>query len=305
MLQRAIFEGFKNLTRTIWLSVTAISVLTVSFGSVALIAIMSTTVSYTVDNLDNLITIRALISDKFPEERIPELVTIIESLDGVNSQEVRYFDKEMSKEDFLESNKDTLGQNLLDSFTGDIFFRFIQVVPEKPEDYGLVIQGMNEITINDIDDIWEQIPKNQELVDNLKSVNRFIRIVVVALVIVFASISILVMANILRITIYSHREEIEIMRLVGATNNYIRMPFVAEGVYYNLISATIVILVFVPLLGIILPQIQRYILGTTFAPSAASDLGLQIYLTIGATLIFGTLIGVLTSYLTIQRYLKL
>ena len=112
------------------------------------------------------------------------------------------------------------------------------------------------------------------------------------------------MANILRITIYSHKEEIEIMRLVGATNNYIRLPFVAEGVYYNVIAAIIVVTLFIPSLNTILPQMQNWIIDGNFIGDA-SGLSFQIYITLATTIITGILVGIVTTYLTIQRYLQL
>ena len=97
MFKRSLLEAFKNLTRSIWLSLTAISVLTVSLASVALVATMSTTVSFAVRNLDNLISVPAFLVDTYPEENVNDLVSKIRSFPEVKSAE--YYDKAKAKEE--------------------------------------------------------------------------------------------------------------------------------------------------------------------------------------------------------------
>jgi cell division transport system permease protein len=141
------------------------------------------------------------------------------------------------------------------------------------------------------------------LIDNLQKLYYWVGIIGAALVIVFGSISILVMINILRIAIYSFKDEIEIMRLVGATNNYIRAPFIVEGFYFNLIAAIIVIALFVPALNYFLPNIQNW-LGISIGNNSYELLS-QIYFSLGSTILVGMVIGVLTTYMATRRHLKL
>jgi cell division transport system permease protein len=305
MIKRVLIEGFKNIARSFWLSATAILVLTVSLTSVALIATLSTTVGFTVQNLDETVTVRGLISESFPAEKIEQLKEAVKNLDGVNPDTLIYLNKEEASKELIENNRGNLSQDFIDNYSkGDSFaFEVIEISPTNLEDYNLVIQGMEEISIEGVDKVWEAIVRDQSFVENLKNLNRWVRIIGIVLILVFACISILVMANILRITIYSHKEEIEIMRLVGATNNYIRLPFIAEGVYYNIIAAIIVILLFIPILNTVMPQLQDWI-GAGFVSNPA-ELSFQIYITLAITIVTGILVGILTTYLTIQRYLQL
>jgi cell division transport system permease protein len=306
MFKRVLIEAAKNVARSFWLSATAVMVLTVSLASVALIATLSTTVSFTVRNLDQLVTIAPLISEDFPEERIEELLEKVRSIQGIDVNSVQYFDKEAARQSLIENNRDSLNDEFVQNFgeSGDLAFRFIEITPNSPEDYGRVVEGLNAISFDEIENIWESIPQDERFVQNLKTLNQWVRIIGIILILVFASISILVMVNILRITIYSHKDEIEIMRLVGATNNYIRMPFVAEGVYYNFIAAVIVIALFIPALSAILPRIQEFI-GVGDFLQASTDLSIQIYITLATTVITGIIVGVITTYLAIQKYLQL
>jgi len=306
MLKRSILEGFKNLIRSFWLSATAISVLTVSLGSVALIASLSTTVNFTVRNLDELITIRAFLKEEFTEDRVPILLDNIAKIPNIDKDKTTYFDREKAKKDLLENNQ-AVSQEFIErqiGSTDNLAWRFVELSPKDANSYGQVIQGLKDIKIDGMEDVWQDIPRDENFVSNINNLNRWVRIVGIALIIIFATISVLVMANILRITIYSHREEIEIMRLVGATNNYIRLPFVMEGVYYNVFAAIFVTLIFIPAYNSVIPNLESWLGGGNLIPNS-SNLVLQIYLTLFLVIFCGIGIGIATSYLAIQRYLKL
>jgi len=302
MFKRSLIEALKNLTRSPWLSLTAISVLTVSLASVALVATISTTVGFAVRNLDNLISVSAFLAENYPEENVGQLVEKIKTIPEV--KEVKYFNREEAKKN-LEEGGTGINLDFLKTQTGEnvnLTWRYILITPKQSENYGTVI---NTLKGPGFEDTWDKndIPGDQNFVDNLVRFNRWVRIIGVLLILIFAAISILVMANILRITIYSHRDEIEIMRLVGATNSYIRMPFIVEGVYYNLVAAVIVTAFFIPLFNLNLPNIARWIGGDVSGISGS--LLFQMYSIFGLTLFFGMAVGVLTSYMATQRYLKL
>ena len=306
MLKRSILEGFKNLIRSFWLSATAISVLTVSLGSVALIASLSTTVNFTVRNLDKLITIRAFLREDFAEEKIPSLLENVTKISNVDRTKINYFDREKAKKDLLENNQ-AVSKEFIERQIGskdNLAWRFVEISPKDASSYGQVIQGLRDIKMDGIEEIWQDIPRDENFVSNINKLNRWVRIIGIVLIVVFATISVLVMANILRITIYSHREEIEIMRLVGATNNYIRLPFVMEGVYYNVFAAILVTLIFVPGYNAIVPSLESWLGGGNLIPNSR-NLVLQIYFTLFLVIFSGIGVGIATSYLAIQRYLKL
>jgi cell division transport system permease protein len=303
MLKRAFLEGVKNIVRSFWLAATAVTVLTVSLASVTLVATLSTVVGYAVRNLDNLISVPAFVQESVSDDQIPALTEKIKSISDVKS--VQYFDKEQANSALEDGN---IGINLdfIKSQAKDdknLVWRFYLVTPKNSESYGKVIDTLKG---PDFQDTWKDVVGDENFVDNLIAFNSWVRIIGAVLILVFALISILVMSNIIRITIYSHKDEIEIMRLVGATNGYIRAPFIAEGILFNLISAIIVSLFFVPMFNIVLPIVANWINGGNISSSAnTGQLMLQTYGIFGATLVGGLVVGGLTSYFATQRYLKL
>ena len=299
MLKRAIFEGIKNITRSFWLSATAISVLTVSLASVVLVATVSTTIGFAVKNLDNLISIPVILKDSVAEDKIPGIQDELNKLGSVRKTE--YYDRNKSKED-LQKGGAGFNSEFIKSVANtdeNLLPRFILVSPKNSENFATVLKDLKK---DEYKDNWDRVVGDEAFVNNLIAFNQWTNIIGGVLILIFAAISILVMSNILRITIYSHRDEIEIMRLVGATNNYIRAPFVAEGVYYNLVAAVLVTIVFVPSFNFILPKIQQFI-GADLGNN--SSLALQTYLIYIFTIILGIAVGVATTYTATRRYLKL
>ena len=296
MLKRFIVEGLKNTTRSIWLSITAIMVLTVSLASVSLIITMSVTVGYTVRNLDKLVSFPAFFKDTVVEEQINN--TIIPQLKSTpNIKNIEYFDKDKARK-ALETGSAGFVSSYLKQ-EENLAWRYLLVTPDKSENYKAVVQSIKE---GKFKDVFDDVPNDPRFIENLISFYSWVNIIGLVLIVVFGLISILVTSNILRMTIYNHRDEIEIMRLVGATNNYIRGPFVAQGVIYNIISAFLVVFMFVFVIAVSAPYLKSY-LGVS-ATAGNGDLITQIYLALFLTVIVSIIIGIITVYVSIQKYLK-
>jgi cell division transport system permease protein len=300
MLKRAFVEGLKNITRSFWLSATAVSVLTVSFASVALVVTLTTIIGFAVRNLDTFVSVPAFIQNEYPDDQIDDLLTRVEAIPEV--KEIDYFDRERAREN-LEQGNAGFSQEFLDSLSEsnvNFAWRYILVTPVDSESYGTVIQRLEG---EEFAGVWEDVFGDQEFVDNLIWYNTVIRYASVVLIVIFALISLLVMVNILRITIYNYKDEIEIMRLVGATNNYIRAPFIAEGVYYNIFAALIVTALFLPLFQLMLPSVESFFGVSSDDPN--TFLVIQTYTAYSITILAGIIFGIATSYMATRRYLKL
>jgi cell division transport system permease protein len=296
MLKRFILEGIKNATRSIWLSITAIMVLTVSLTSVALIITMSVSVGYTVRNLDTLVSFPGFFNENVVEDQI--ISTIVPQIKALpNIKNVEYFDKEKARKVLETGSTGFISGNLQKD--ENLAWRYILITPDKSENYSSVVQSVKD---GKFKDVFESVPNEPKFVENLISFYSWVNIIGIVLILVFGFISVLVMSNILRMTIYNHRDEIEIMRLVGATNNYIRGPFVTQGILYNVISAILVAILFVSFIGFVSPILKTFLGGGL--NQNGGDLISQIYLSLILTIAISIGLGVLTVYASIQRYLK-
>ncbi|HEX2186778.1 MAG TPA: permease-like cell division protein FtsX, partial [Chloroflexota bacterium] len=144
----------------------------------------------------------------------------------------------------------------------------------------------------------EEIPLQQDVVDNLVRITRFARFAGTAMVAGMVGVTLFVIMNTIRLAVYARRQEIEIMKLVGATDWFIRWPFLLEGVLYGLIGAAITILVVVatyrPLEGQFLSMVQ--FLPVNLDPTFPLKLS-------GLTVLVGVGVGAAGSYLSVRRFL--
>lgn len=140
---------------------------------------------------------------------------------------------------------------------------------------------------------------NRAVIDRLAKILKIIISLGIGLVAIFVSIAALVMFNTIRLTIYNRREEVEIMRLVGATNWYIRGPFLAEGVLYSLAAAVITAFLLVPIYVKALPKISNF-LGADLSQDGI--FGYPVLLL--GLLAIGLVLSLVSTFLAIRKYLK-
>ena len=300
MIKHAILGGFKNLIRSFWISATAITVLTVSLSSVALVASLSTVVGFTLRQFDNQISVLAYFREDVDQSVIDTTIKEIKSLPDTKA--VKLITKEDAKKELAnsEAGKKAL-ETIKDNKGGNPLLNYLNITPNNTESYSKIIDALNADRYKSL---WDgQIENKKDFINNLQKIYRWTNIGGLALVIIFALVSILVMANILRITIYGRKDEIEIMRLVGGTNGYIRGPFIFEGALYNIIASIIVVTIFVPSISLLIPWVENYLKISTSQYTSA--LILQMYLSILGTILIGMLVGVITAYFATKRYLKL
>ncbi|MBC7472262.1 MAG: hypothetical protein H7196_03330 [candidate division SR1 bacterium] len=300
MIKHAILGGFKNLVRSFWISATAITVLTVSLSSVALVASLSTVVGFTLRQFDNQISVLAYFREDVDQSVIDTTIKEIKNLP--DAKDVKLVTKDDAKKELAnsEAGKKAL-ETIKENKGGNPLLNYLSITPNNTESYSKIIDALNADRYKSL---WDgQIENKKDFIGNLQKIYHWTNVGGLALVIVFALVSILVMANILRITIYGRKDEIEIMRLVGGTNAYIRGPFIFEGALYNIIASIIVAIIFVPSISLLIPWVENYLKISTSQYTSA--LILQMYLSILGTIILGTLVGIVTAYFATKRYLKL
>ena len=209
------------------------------------------------------------------------------------------------------SREDALKQFLADSGNDPIIAQAVEEIGENPllaslvikavtpEDYPLIVEQMQSSTFqNDISRI--NYAKNKKIFERLDHINQTTETAGLILGTLFIFVAILITFNTIRITIYSHRQEFEIMRLVGASNIYVRMPFIFEGALYGLVASVVTMLFLAVVAYYIAPLTQGALSQGNFM-----DLFLDIFwYVLSGLILLGVSLGVLSSIIAIRRYLK-
>ncbi len=292
--KHSLVEGAKNLTRSFWLSVTAITVLVVSLSSVAIVLILRTSISYSIRQLDKNIEIVAFLQTGLEEKTIQEIEQELSRIPQI--QEVRYINDQQAREELMQNLEQAEGfKNAVLSLDFPTHLDYFIVKIDKAENYQ---QVFNLLSSERYSSVFKKVLGKQEFIERLQSLYYWTNLIGMVVVIIFALIAIMVMVNILKIAIYNYKGEIEIMRLVGATNSYIRGPFIMQGTYFTLIACLLVWAIFLPLANFL----ANYFV-SNIDPKTSSLLP-EIYLSLGIMTIVSVFVGMVTAYLSTQKYLQ-
>lgn len=298
-MKRIVTYAWLSFRRNGWLSTAAILVMMLTLfviGGLLLVSVIANTV---LDDLESKIDISVSFKLGTPEEAILAIRRELEALSAV--REVNYVSPEEALAEFRERHKDDPA----------ILASLEELGDENPLPATLAIRAWDSSRFNEIAKFFEdrQFPavekvnyfENRKVIDRLSSIVRGVRTLGIAGVLILGFVAVLVAFNTVRLAIYAAREEINIMKLVGATNWYIRGPFMIEGLLHGGIAALATALLFLPLvwlastkISVLLPQINIF------------EYFWQNFLQFSAILLaIGILLGVGSSLLAIRRYLKI
>ncbi|MCI8469381.1 MAG: ABC transporter permease [Eggerthellaceae bacterium] len=290
-------QGFtRNLSTTLG------SIITI-FLSLLIIGVFlvgGTVIGHLVSSIENEVAITAYVSDEADQSQVDQLMEQIRGMEGVAS--VSFTTKEQALENFraTTNNPDIIdqldGQNPLPASI-DIELSDPQLV-ETVADQVLATSLYPEITDNP-DDPSEAVKYGQQSVERLFAVTNYVRYIGVALIALLIFIALVFINNTIRLAILARRKEIAIMRLVGASNGFIRGPFLMEGALHALIGSLLAVAVLQALRTAAIPRIQGALAFLSL------DVDGQTYLMIyGALVVAGLVIGLIGSAFAMRRYLK-
>ncbi len=297
-LWRTFKEGMINFRRNGWLSFATITILSLSLFIISLAGLITIGTRLVVNGLENRISVTVSFNPDVTEGRILEIKQYLERAREIGS--IEYVSRERALEDFLANNgDDPVIRQAIDEIGENPLLASLVVRAKHQEDYEKIATFLEgspyQTDINRIN-----FEKNRRIFERLNAIGQAARKFGIALGGAFGLIAVLITFNTIRITIYSHRQEFEIMRLVGASNLYVRMPYIFEGILYGL-CAGIVALALVALAAYGLadytqgafPQGNLYRVFISYAPTISVS-----------TVCLGIFLGVISSFIAIRRYLK-
>ncbi len=293
-------ESLTGFTRNLSTTLGSIITIFLSLLIIGIFCIAGAVVNNVVASVENQVSITAYVKDDAGDADIEKVMQAIQGYDGVES--VSFTTKDQALENFRKS---TSNPEIVDQLDGENPLpASIDVQLDKAQSVSdiaaqiLANQDFVDICDN-ADDPSDSLQYGQKTVDKLFSLTYAIRTAGIALIALLIFIAFIFINNTIRLAILARRKEIAIMRLVGASNGFIRGPFLAEGALHALIGSLLAILVMEVARNVLLPQMA---VALPWLPINV-DLGmfLLIYL---ALLVAGLVIGLLGSMFAMRRYLK-
>lgn len=289
--------------RNLSLSVAATAVMVVTLTIVLFSIIANATFNNTINDINQKIDISVYLKDTVTTQQRDALIGQLNGLPNVKS--VNYISKEQALANYKEENKDNLDLLLAISQTDNPLPATLQIKPKDP------------IRINDIKSVLEQ-PKNlalqsdqtsysgdrKEAIDKISHATSFFKKAVLVGVIVFAVISMLIIFNTIRMAIFNRRDELKIMRLLGAKPWYIRGPFIVETMIYGIVAAVLSIAICNFLFVVESQAFNASSLGLLDISYANDYFGQHFWLFLALQLLAGMAIGAVSALIATKRYLR-
>ena len=301
---RIIKYGFQNFWRNGLLSIATTLVLTLTLFTVSVFVAITLFANAAVESINSRIDVVVYFNDEILDLDITKIEKEVKALPNV--RETTYISKDEALNKWVAKTEDQSLKNAIAPENNPLP-RSLEIKIADPAKTQEVADYFNRDTIKSS---VHRVRYNKEVIDKLVRYTGAFKKIGLGLVLIFIIISIFVVFNTIRLAIYSRRDEIEIMQLVGATPSYIRWPFVVEGTLFGIFAALFASLIIIfgakylfssgiipatslnEVLSFLGPEASKYFSG--------ASINIILY-----QVIVGILLSVVCSMVAIRRYLKI
>ncbi len=301
---RVVRTGCINFVRNFTLSVAATAVMVITLTIVLFSVIANATFNNTIEDINSKIDISIYLKDSVTEDQRNHFIAELTGLENVES--IEYLSKDQVLEQYREDNKDNVDLLLAISQTDNPLPATIKIDPVDPsknEEIKKVVESQENLKLQS--DETSYSGDRKEAIDKITHATSVLQRAVLIGIIVFGIISMLIIFNTIQMAIFNRREELRIMRLLGATPWYIRGPFIVETMVYGIISAIISIMLGNSLFTIQNQAFEANSLGLLDMSYASEYFADNFWKFFGGLLIAGMTIGAISALIATKRYLKM
>lgn len=285
-----IKEVYTSFKRNIWMTLASIFTVVLSLFILGFFSIVILNLNKMADTLESQVQISVYLKDDLSQEEIDETKETLSKIEGL--QDIKFTTREEAMKNFKERLGDQ--QFLLDA---------LDDTNPLPDSFSLTVTSPQQVkTIADTAaalDSVESASYSQDIINHLFNLTHLIRLIGVALIILLTGAAIFIISNTIRLTVFARRKEISIMKYVGATDWFIRWPFLLEGICLGFIGGGLATI----FLYIVYNQVTQEIYeAMAFFPLIPQHPFID-YISL-AILVAGIIIGALGSTISLKRFLK-
>jgi len=296
---RIIKFSFQDIFRNIWLSLVTIIILILSLFTINTLLVVKLIGNAAIKTIKDKIDVNLFLKTSASEDEIMALKAKISSFPNV--KEVIYISKEDAFKNFKNKHKDN-----------SEITEALNELGKNPLSPSLVIKPVNlesfDSLINNLYGIENEIIESQNftnyklLLNKINNITEKVSKAGLILSCIFIFITILVVYNSVRVAIYTHRREITIMKLVGASNLFVQMPYLLSGIFYALISVLAIMLILYPFINLLQPYLETFFIGYNI--NLIDYYYNNIFKIFGIQFIFASIINIFASLLAVKKYSK-
>jgi cell division transport system permease protein len=305
-IERILRTGVTNFVRNLSLGAAAIAIMTVTLTIILFSLVASAAFNHSITQLTDKLDVSVYLNDSVTPTQLTEFLVQLRAQPNVKN--ATYYSK---TQDLAQAEAQNAGNKALlegISETGNVIPAKVQIEPVDPNKIQQIKNFLDKPSSEVLED--SQTPTSysgdeKTAINEIAHATYIIREAGVVAVIVFALISMLIIFNTIRMAIFNRRDEISIMRLLGANPWFIRGPFVVESVLYGIISALVSVFIIDLLFAGSANALQASSLGLLDIGYANYFFKSRFWLLLLLQLVLGILIGAVSSVVATRRYLKL
>jgi cell division transport system permease protein len=294
-------ETWSSFRRNWVMSLVSVSIIFISLLLVGAFFLTSSVLNSIVSSFESKVSIQVFIKDGAATPDVDALEADIQKMPDVKS--ITYVTKEQALARFKQQTKNS--PQLVEQLRGNPLPASVEVALIDPRQVQTVVNlivkdpNLAKVIKNPANPTASDIRYGQDVVQNLFKATEVVRVFAAAFLILLLVVSLILIGNTIRLAIYSRRREIAIMRLVGASNWFIRTPFLLEGVLQSLIGSILALLALIAAQALIVPWLQNNL---KFLPVSIG--GVTVAQLSALLIVSGIVIGLLGSGSAVRRYLK-
>ena len=289
-------ESLTGFTRNLSTALGSIVTIFLSLLIIGIFLVGGSVVNNVVKSVEQEVNITVWIADSASSSDVQSLQSDIKSMSSVAN--VSYTDKEQALENFKSSSSSDIAESLDGQNPLPASIDVELSDPKMVEDVASQIEA-NKTFQKICDNPSDSLRYGEKTVDRLFQLTSYVRVIGVALVGLLIFIALVFINNTIRLAILARRKEIAIMRLVGASNGFIRGPFLMEGALHAIVGAALAIGTLEVLRNVALPKLQDALTWLPIDLSAGTFAMFYVMLAV-----FGLVIGLIGSAFAMRRYLK-
>ncbi|MBC8080632.1 MAG: ABC transporter permease [Gorillibacterium sp.] len=295
-LRRHLREGGKSFFRNGWMTFASVSSITISLFILGLFLVLGINLSHISSQLENDITITAYMQFDATDDVVKEVGVAIKAIPDIKSV------KFISKEDALIEMRKTMGDEL-EGFEGDSnpLPDAYEVQIKKPHEIDLVADKISSLNEGREIPAIDEVKYGKGTIDALFRATAIVRYIAIVFVVCLVFTSMFLISNTIKLTILARSREIKIMKLVGATNSFIRWPFYIEGALIGFMGAIIPTAILVYGYHFLLNYFTSEPSPALMTLSPFLDIAYPIT---GMLMAIGLVIGIWGSTLSVRKFLK-
>lgn len=286
-------DALQNIWRNSWMSLASVSSVVAVLVITGMILMFMVNIQYLADVVEDTIELKAFLELDLEQYEINDIKAQLEQTPNIDTTVFE------SKEEALEKFSEQIGERK-DLISG------LQENNPLPNSFIITIKDANEAdetskAVANIEGV-EEVKYGEEIVEKVLQSTKFVRIFTIIITIILAVVSVFIISNTIKLTVFSRKREINIMKYVGATNWYIRWPFLIEGAILGLMGSIFSLLIlgygYYYFIGMA-KNTALSMISHSLVPAGEMISQISIYF-----IIAGVFIGIIGSILSVRRFLK-